>query len=353
MISKAKPGQNASINSENEFMDKLEKKQKEWMKDALTSARKNWQSHHPKFNEITRVPQFLYELVTESLNDASAISKDLAEKVLIESLQNVINFIQDYHEAIIDFKMIFFQDRSRLESGSFTNIMMAIMNSLEEYEILVDDLKIISYMKLTKDMEFSSSKFEQILYIIVSLRADNANILIDEMFLDIDPQFEKIMTSNWEFETEAIDILIPTVADYFLDYKKFADRDQELISTICYERLAIRYIYSLVKPSKNVLTSRITIKDQQQCEDLAQKISKEVEQIKCFFRKVRGEITNFDVYFRIIDSLLVELRNPAAKVNLKNYKYVDKYMAALVEANPDLSHDIDLCILKIEDHKVR
>ena len=201
--------------------------------------------------------------------------------MLIESLQNVINFIQDYHEAIIDFKMIFFQDRSRLESGSFTNIMMAIMNSLEEYEILVDDLKIISYMKLTKDMEFSSSKFEQILYIIVSLRADNANILIDEMFLDIEPHFEKIMTSNWEFETEAIDILISTVADYFLDYKMIAQ--QELVSSICYERLAIRYIYSLVKPPKNVLKSRIIIKNQQQCEDLAQKVSKEVEQIKVIF----------------------------------------------------------------------
>ena len=351
MISKAKPGQNASINSENEFMDKLEKKQKEWMKDALTSARKNWQSPHPKFNEITRVPQFLYELVTESLNDASAISKDLAEKVLIESLQNVINFSQDYHEAIMDFKMNFFQDRSRLKFCSFTNIMMAIMSSLEDFEILIDDLK--TTMKLTKDMESSSTKLEQILYIIVSFRADIANFLIDEMFLDIEPQFEKIMTSNWEFETEAIDILIPTVADYFLDYKKIADRDQELISSICYERLAIRYIYSLVKPPKNVLASRITIKNQQQCEDLAQKVSKEVEQIKCFFRKLRGEITNFDVYFRIIDSLLVEQRKAKVNLNLKNYKYVDKYMAALVEANPDLSHDIDLCILKIEDHKVR
>ena len=93
LISKAKPGQNVSINSENEFMDKLEKKQKEWMKNALTSARKNWQSPHPKFNEIHSVPQLLYGLVTESLNEASEISKNLAEKVLIESLQNVINFM--------------------------------------------------------------------------------------------------------------------------------------------------------------------------------------------------------------------------------------------------------------------
>ena len=91
MISKAKLGQNASFNSENEFMDKLEKKQKEWMKDALTSARKNWQSG--KFNGITRVPQLLYQLVTESMNEASAISKNFAEKVLFESLQNITNFM--------------------------------------------------------------------------------------------------------------------------------------------------------------------------------------------------------------------------------------------------------------------
>ena len=50
---------------------------------------------------------------------------------------------------------------------------------------------------------------------------------------------------------------------------------------------------------------------------------------------------------------MVELCNPEAKVNLKNYKHVDEYMAALVEANPDLSHDVDLCISKIEDNKVR
>ena len=80
LISKEKPSQNAPINSENEFMDKLEKKQKEWMKDALISARKNWQSPHPRFNEITRVPQLLYQLVTGSMNEAFAISKNLAEK---------------------------------------------------------------------------------------------------------------------------------------------------------------------------------------------------------------------------------------------------------------------------------
>ena len=96
MISKAKPGQNASINSENEFMDKLEKKQKEWMKDALTSARKNWQSPHPKFNEITRVPQLLYQLVTGSLNEASAISKDLAEKGGFQLVDLIITELKNH-----------------------------------------------------------------------------------------------------------------------------------------------------------------------------------------------------------------------------------------------------------------
>ena len=59
-----------------------------------------------------------------------------------------------------------------------------------------------------------------------------------------------------------------------------------------------RYIYSLLQPSTNVLRKRITFERSEQRADVAKKIKQEAEQLQEFFRKIGGDMADFDSPFK-------------------------------------------------------
>ena len=59
-----------------------------------------------------------------------------------------------------------------------------------------------------------------------------------------------------------------------------------------------RYIYSLLQPSTNVMRKRITFERSEQRADVAKKIKQEAEQLQGFFRKVGGDMADFDSPFK-------------------------------------------------------
>ena len=73
-----------------------------------------------------------------------------------------------------------------------------------------------------------------------SLKSESATILLDEAFLDIEIQFNKIMTPDWEFRTEAIDTVITTLEDYFDDYTYLREKNLEMVTTLAQDRVAKR-----------------------------------------------------------------------------------------------------------------
>lgn len=336
-----------------DYSDKLEGNYKEWMKNALSLEAADWKSANdgPELDENNRlqtsIARTVFQMVDENLQVAATISLELTNKLLVRSLEQFINFSKDYRDAIVDYKSKYFRDRTTVLY--FTRYMIAIVNNCELFQELGQELKTKWWKSGHHDNDFTV-KFEQLLNNFISLKSDAANFLLDEAFLDIEIQFNKIMTPEWEFKTEAIDTVVMTMDDYFIDYQYLRDKNLELATIIAQDRVAKRYITSLLQPSGNVLRKRITFERTDQRADVAKKISREAEQLLVFFRKVGGDAADFDSPFKAIGAPTGSL---AQVLGQTDADFLALDVGSLVKKYPDLSQDQLLCLLNMRGDLVR
>ena len=103
------------------------------------------------------------------------------------------------------------------------------VNNCELFEELGQELKSRWWKSGHHDNE-ATQTFEQLLNLFQTLRQEAVNYLLDEAFLDIEIQFNKIMTPEWAKPeaTEAIDTVATTMDDYFEDYNYLRPRNFEI-----------------------------------------------------------------------------------------------------------------------------
>ena len=141
--------------------------------------------------------------------------------------------------------------RDRTTVPLFTRYMIAIANNCELLEEFVLDLKArwwkSDLMKHDNNSYFATN-IESLLSHFKNLKSDAANFLLDEVFLDIEIQFSKIMTPEWAKPdaTEAIDTITTTMNDYFEDFNHLSPKNFEIITCMAQNRVAERYITSLL-----------------------------------------------------------------------------------------------------------
>jgi len=329
-----------------DYLDKLEGNYRDWMRNALSLEATDWKSsNYPELDENdayqTSIARTVFQMVDENLTVAASISVELTNKALVRSLEQFIKFSKDYREAILDYKTKYFRDRTTVPC--FTLFMIAIVNNCELFQELGQELKTKWWKSGHHDNDFTV-KFEQLLNNFISLKSEAANILLDEAFLDIDIHLNKIMTPDWELKAEAIDTVERTLDDYFGDYRYLREKNLEMVTTLAQDRVAKRYIYSLLQPSVNVIRKRVTFERSEQRADVAKKIAKEAEQLQGFFRKVGGDMADFDSPFKAIGATTGSLAEVLGQTDV-DMLALD--IGSLVKKYPDLSHDQLLCLLNM------
>ena len=330
-------------NLQKDYVNKLEDKFREWMKNALSLEAGDWKgTNDPELDENnafqTSVPKIIFTMIDENLQVAATISPEMTNKVLVLSLTQGVNFSRDYRDAIIDYKNKYFRDRTTVLY--FTRYMIAIVNNCEIFEELGQELKSRWWKPGHHDNE-ATAKFEQLLGNFIGLKSEAANYLLDEAFLDIEIQFNKIMTPDWAKPkaSEAIDTVATTLEDYFEDYNYLRPKNLELVTTFAQDRVAKRYLVSLLQPSGNVLRKRATFETSEHRVEVAKKVAEEARQLQRFFRKIAGDLADFDSPFKAIEALAEVLRCDDEMLSLDIGTLVKKY--------PDVTHDQLLCLLNM------
>ena len=182
-----------------DYLIKMKDNYNEWMRNALSLESADWKSSNdPELDENnsfhTSAPKIIFQMIDENLQVAATISSEMTNKVFVLSLGQVVNFGHIYREAIVDYKSKYFRDRTTVLL--FTRYMIAIVNNCELFEELGQELKGRWWKSGQHDSD-ATVKFENLLSIFNSLKAEAGNFLLDEAFLDIEIQFAKIMTPEW------------------------------------------------------------------------------------------------------------------------------------------------------------
>ena len=334
-----------------EYLDKKEGEFKEWMKRALELETEDWrnESNEPEKDENdkyqTSFARTVFLMVDQNLQVAETISQELTTKLFLRSLEQFICITKDYCGAIKTFKDYYFLDRSKMSPGQFTRFMVAIVNNSELSQELSQDFR-TRWLKSGQQDNDSELKLEQLLSCYNDLKETAFNILLDEVFLDLEKDFKMITTPDWENETDAIGTVVSTLADYFCDYSHLRANIFEMVTELAQERVAIAYMNALLQPGKEIPVENM---DKSMCE-IRTKLARESGQIQDFFQSIAGDKADFDSPFNALGSLAEVLGQSEVGMLILDVE-------SLVRKYPDLSKDQLTCLLNLrgdlETNKVK
>ncbi|KAK7861654.1 hypothetical protein R5R35_006569 [Gryllus longicercus] len=300
----------------------------EWMQKTLETEKADWGNGVPPEGDDqegyyhTSAPIIIFQMIDQNLQVTKTISQDLTFKALLLSMEQVTQYGKMYREAILEFKIGHFEDRSQIPY--FTQYMITIVNNCLHFTELAQQMKQHYWRPGLHDNE-AGMKLEALLNTFQHLRDEAAKFLLEEAFLDLELHFQDLVTSKWLGNNIPVDTICVTLEDYFQDYIHLRPRNFDYVITEAQNLVAKRYISSM-------LQRKLSFKTYEERRDAAVKIMKEAEQIKAVFIRIAPKVAKFDSPFEIILSLAEVLKSEDPEIlSLDLHGIVDKY--------PDVTQD--------------
>ncbi|XP_048480752.1 exocyst complex component 3 [Plutella xylostella] len=317
---------------EEEYLQKMASNYVSWMDKTLESERAEWGSDRAPEREPhtgafhTHAPLIIFQMIDQNLQVTETISKEITFKALILSIEQVTRYGKMYRQGVIQFKNSHFADRSRV--AYFTHHMITIVNNSSLMVRLAQQTQARRWPPGTQDKQ-AEDKFIQMINTYQDLRDEAARFLLEEAFLDLEVHFDDLFSSKWLASTIPIDTICVTLEDYFQDYNHLRDKNFEYVINEAQNLVYKKYVTAM-------LSKKYTFKTVEEATQAANKIVKEGNQIKSFFKRIAPEAVDTDRPFEILSILAEVLR------------CTDTEMLSL-----DLHGIVDKCPDITEDHLVR
>lgn len=267
----------------NKYLHYIDKNYKGWMSNTINRETKDWYGNTGPDSDDnkhyqTTTPLIVFSMIDQHLEVAKTVSSLLVSKVLVISLDHLTSFAKQYKEAISHFSKVHFDDRTRYKY--FTAFMIASTNDCLSFpEIVLKFCTIYKYSVKTNESEFNSA-FKNVLDAFETLRLSNIQLLLKELFLDIEKEILKVGNKEWLDDKGTITENVRlTVVDYVNDYDHLKEKNFQDLRTILEMKLATCYLQAL-------LQKKITFKDGKQRSEFAKKFESEINILKLTISKL-------------------------------------------------------------------
>lgn len=155
------------------------------------------------------------------------------------------------------------------------------------------------------------------------MRNESGRYLLEEVFLDLNKQFDELFTPRWLGVNLPVDVICATLEDYFHDYNRLVEANFKFIIKETCLSIVKRYVLAL-------LGKRTVFKTYDECENAANQILKEAEQLRKIFQTVLPEIENDDP-FHVLIMFAEVLKSIDDMLSFDLHRLVEKY--------PDVTED--------------
>ncbi|XP_067000156.2 exocyst complex component 3 [Anabrus simplex] len=313
---------------QNQYLKNMENNYGEWMQKTLETEKIDWSKGVPPEGDDqegyfhTSAPVIIFQMIDQNLHVTKTICQDLTFKALLLSMDQVTQYGKLYREAILEFKIRHFEDRS--QCPYFTHYMITIINNCLRFTELAQQMKQHYWRPGVHDNEMGV-KFEALLNTFQHLRDEAVKFLLEEAFLDLELHFQDLITSKWVSSSIPVDTICVTLEDYFQDYIHLRARNFDFVITEAQNLVARRYISAM-------LQRKLSFKGYEERRDAAVKIIEEAKKMKTFFVRIAPKVASFDSPFEIIITLAEVLKVEDPEIlSLDLHGLVDKY--------PDVTQD--------------
>lgn len=300
-----------------DYLNNMRTNYVEWIQNTLKSECEEWYLKKPPQCEDkylrTVTPVILFQMIDQNLQVTKTISQQLTFSALELSIDQIIKYGDMYKDAIIAFKNKHFEDRSQLPY--FTQYMITIVNNCHQITELSSQFE--HQYKLPGAPPSVGYIFKHLNEKYTNLRNESGNYLLEEVFLDLDKQFEEIFSSRWLLSSIAIDTICVTLEDYFQDYNRLVHDNFKYTISTGLLLIAKRYIMAM-------LSKRTSFKSFDECQSAANKVVKEVNQLQDVFSKISDySIEENPLDTVILLSEIIKCENDMLSLDL--HRIVEKY----------------------------
>lgn len=317
------------------YLEFVEINYKEWMFKTLEVEKNDWYNNVlPEVEQDgyfhTSTPVIIFQMTNQNLQLVNTIDQHLTHNMLLLSMSNVIRYGSSYTEAVIDFKKTYFEDRSKVPF--FTRSMVAVLNNCLRFLDLALAMKQNygnSYFQ-----EQTSTVYENVKKTFQNLQIEATKCLLEEVFLDLAPHVQNLITTNWLTSFISIETICITLEDYFQDYLHLKPNNLEYIVLEAEDMLVERYITAM-------LQKKLTFKTYNECHLAADKIIKEVNQLKSLFLRLvplekRDKNSSLNAIIKLSDVL-----------KCKDSEIISLDLHTLINAYPDITKKQMTRLLKL------
>jgi len=313
---------------QHQYLSNMESNYEDWMQKTLETEKQDWiNGVAPEGDQDgyfhTAAPVIIFQMIDQNLQVTKTISQALTHKAMILSIDQVSKYGTMYREAIREFKLRHFEDRSKVPY--FTHYMITIINNCMLFIELAQQMK-QHYWKTDFSNEESSGQFNLLLKTFQDLRDEAAQFLLEEAFLDLESHFQDLITMKWVTSSIPVDTICATLDDYFQDYIHLRVKNFEYVITEAENLVARRYISAM-------LQKKITFKSYEERRLAGNKILKEVNQIKGSFCKIAPKLGNR------VDSPLETIKSLAEVLKSEDLEILSLDIHSLVDKYPDITED--------------
>uniref|UniRef100_A0A8D0EPF5 Exocyst complex component 3 n=1 Tax=Strix occidentalis caurina TaxID=311401 RepID=A0A8D0EPF5_STROC len=239
--------------------------------------------------------------------------------------------------------------KNRQYPQCYVQYMIAVINNCQTFKESIISLK-RKYLKIEMEDTLSSShaSMDATLDIIAK---EGCSSLLDEVFMDLEPHLNELMTKKWLMGSNAVGTICVTVEDYFNDFARIKKPYKKTMTIEAHRRVVVEYI-------RAIMLKRISFKNAEERKEGAERMIKEAEQFRFLFKKLAaGSGEDTEGLCDIIEAIaeVIKLTDPSLlylEVSTLVSKYPDirdDHIAALLTVRGDASRDMKQTIIETLD----
>ncbi|XP_063597351.1 exocyst complex component 3-like [Penaeus indicus] len=310
--------QNVNNNYDSWMGRALELEEKEWYRDE--PPQQDSESHYK-----TELPQLIHDMIRQNLEVAGTISPEVQVQVLISSLVQVRLFAAKFQTAVTRYKDTYYNDRSKIQY--FTTYNIALANGCQGLVGVMLDIKSQFWKPggSTQTDAKIATEFDALLTVYQRLRELLCDHLLEEALVDLQEQFNTLLTPRWLNNTEPMDTICLTLSDYFTDYQHLYQKNFDHVVQIALNTVAMRYTTA-------ILQKRISLKIQEDRKMVADRIIGEAAKLSSVFEQAAPDLAKFDSPCEVMKSL-------AEVIKVSDVEFLGLELHRLLRRYPDMTSD--------------
>ncbi|KAJ7395080.1 Exocyst complex component 3 [Pitangus sulphuratus] len=213
-----------------------------WLRKALETDKKDWiKETEPEADQDgyyqTTLPAIVFQMFEQNLQVAAQINEDLKTKVLLLCLQQMNSFLTRYKDEAQLYKEDHLKNRQYPQC--YVQYMIAVINNCQTFKESIISLK-RKYLKMEMEdtLSISHANMDATLDIIAK---EGCSSLLDEVFMDLEPHLNELMTKKWLMGSNAVGTICVTVEDYFNDFAKIKKPYKKVPVAISYKNTSVEH----------------------------------------------------------------------------------------------------------------